>query len=60
MTQDQEPYREELVEVKVGRDAGSGEFEPTYVAEGDRQGGIVHRFKRVIARGPLGRFVRRR
>lgn len=64
MTQEQprnqEVYTEEEVEIEVGRDAASGQLEPVHVAEGDRYGAIVHRFKRIIARGPLGRFVKRR
>lgn len=60
MTNEKEPYSEEEVKGEVGRSAASGEFEPTYVSEGDKRGSVTHRFKRIIARGPLGRFVRRR
>lgn len=60
MTQDQEPYSEETIEQDIGRSAGSGEFAPVYVARGWRDRFIVHHFVRLIARGPLGRFVKRR
>ncbi len=53
-----DPYREEEIKVKVGRDDMSGLFATEWDARGDR--GIIHRFKIRVARGPLGRFVKRR
>lgn len=55
-----ESYSEETIDIEVGRSAGSGEFVPAYVARGWKDRFIVHRFRRLIARGPLGRFVKRK
>lgn len=53
-----ESYSEEEVEVTVGRDDMSGLFATEWDARGDK--GVIHRFKIRVARGPLGRFVKRR
>jgi hypothetical protein len=49
---------EEEVKAEVGRDAESGAFIPAYEASGNPSTSVIHRWRRRIFRGPLGRFVK--